>query len=285
MEDIKEKIKYEVAKYNVTDAALESLKEQWGSVNLSEGDETLVEAGREALAKVGQLRRGVEAKRKELKDEYLEIGRGIDAEAKRIQAIIASVETNLKAQIDTIDAAEKKEKALKTARKVWPAREKQLTELGVTVAESELEKTMLLTEAEFQAYCGRIRQAKIDEQQAEIDRLKREAKEREDAEQRAKDIEAAKVQAAADERARIEREQTEMKHREIMEAAAAEAKRKADAEAAEKAEAERLAALSDKARINEWARQCLEIPRPVINGAKHRETFASLIAILEKAAK
>lgn len=282
---IDQKIQNEVAKYSITDAALAELKAQWGDVVIPADDEKLIDSARVALSNVGQLRRDVEAKRKDLKDEYLAIGKGIDAEAKRIQAVIAIVETNLKTQIDSIDAAEKKAKALKAARKQWPARAEQLKELGVIVPEADLEKTMLMTEVDFQAWCGKIRQSKIDEQQAEIDRLKREAKEREEAEQRAKDIEAARVQAAADERARIEREQAQAEERKRAEAERAEAQRKANEEAAAKAEAERIAAMSDRERFRVWAQACLNIERPELKSVKALDALAAIIATLEKAAK
>lgn len=282
---IEQKIQNEVKRYSVTDAALAELQKQWGEFVIPADDASLIESAREALKNVGQLRRDVEAERKDLKEESLTIGKGIDAKAKQIQAVIATVEGNLKTQLDAIDAEEKKEKAMKVARKVWPARAEQLKELGVTVADDDLEKTMLLTEAQFQYYCGQIRQAKLDEQQAEIDRLKREAREREDAEQRAKDIEAAKVQAAADERARIEREQAQAEERKKAEAERAEAQRKADEEAAAKAEADRLAAMSDRQRFKVWAQSCLDIERPELKSPKAVDALAAIVGMLEKVAK
>lgn len=57
----------------------------------------------QAYSKVKKTRTAIEAKRKELKEPALEFGRAVDAEAKRLTALIEPVESALKAKIDVID--------------------------------------------------------------------------------------------------------------------------------------------------------------------------------------
>lgn len=52
-----------------------------------------------------KIRTGIEGKRKELKAVALEYGRAVDAEAKRLTALVEPIERDMKAKVDAIDKA------------------------------------------------------------------------------------------------------------------------------------------------------------------------------------
>jgi hypothetical protein len=58
----------------------------------------------QALTKVRKTRTGIESKRKQLKEPFLDAGKLIDAEAKRLTALITPIEVALQAKIGVIDS-------------------------------------------------------------------------------------------------------------------------------------------------------------------------------------
>lgn len=93
-----------LTKYNVTDAALAELTAAWKGFTIQGVEDkdgyTKAVEGYRTLKK---LRTGTEAKRKALKEPFLNAGKLIDAEAKRITAVIEPLETGVKEQVDLID--------------------------------------------------------------------------------------------------------------------------------------------------------------------------------------
>ena len=98
-----------IIQYNVSDAAIEELREQYGNVETVEGDAGLALLKAD-ITVVRTLRTSVEAKRKELKKDALEYGRKVDTEAKRITAKLLEIEEPMKAEKDRFEAIAENER-------------------------------------------------------------------------------------------------------------------------------------------------------------------------------
>ncbi len=111
-----------VQKYNITDAAIQAMKSEYMPLKVSgiedkEGYETV----RAARLVVKTKRCEVEKTRQELKEESIRYGRAVDAEAKRITALLVPIEEYLQSQEKIIDDEKKridKEKADKEIARV-----------------------------------------------------------------------------------------------------------------------------------------------------------------------
>lgn len=104
-ETVESRVEFEIKKFNIADARIAELKEQFKGLEIKGVDDKEgIKAVTEAAKVMRTLRTGVDAKHKELKAFYLNTGRGIDAEKNRIQELIAEVEEPLKAKKDAIDA-------------------------------------------------------------------------------------------------------------------------------------------------------------------------------------
>lgn len=154
-----------VITYNVTDSALAELKTKYTGLKIL--DRKSYETVRLAIADLRGKRTAVEDKRKELKSSALEYGRRVDAEAKRITALIHGIEDPLqaeKAKEDDRLEAEKREKALKEQQRIEGIRakifamERSITNAGKTAADiattyGVLSDTPITTE-EYQEFFG-----------------------------------------------------------------------------------------------------------------------------------
>ena len=101
---IQERVSKEIAKFNLADAAIAQIKEEASTIEIKGiEDKAGYKVAKEMLSRVKKTRTSVEAKRKELKSEYLEIGRGIDGEAKRLTDSILEIEEPLVEKIKRID--------------------------------------------------------------------------------------------------------------------------------------------------------------------------------------
>ena len=101
-----------VALYDVTDAAIEELKQELTGL----AEYSAVSKG---ITKVRTLRTRIEATRKQLKADSLAWGRKVDAEAKRITEALEAIEEPLKRLKQQIDEAKEREKAaIEAARRV-----------------------------------------------------------------------------------------------------------------------------------------------------------------------
>ena len=96
-------------KYNVSDAAIAEMSEMYLPLKVSGlDDKEGYEKVRAARLNVKTKRCEVEKKREELKHESLEYGRAVDAEAKRLTALLAPIEKHLTEQQDIIDKEKKR---------------------------------------------------------------------------------------------------------------------------------------------------------------------------------
>lgn len=93
-----------LARYNVNDAKIAQLQADYGKLTIAgPDDKETYKTAASALSDVRSTRTGVEARRKELKEPFLRAGQAIDAEAKRLTALIQPVENHLAAEIARTD--------------------------------------------------------------------------------------------------------------------------------------------------------------------------------------
>ena len=272
-----------LANFSPADAAIEGMASRYLPLRVDGiKDKDGLAAVREARRDVRDHRIRVEKTRKELKADALEYGRRVDAEAKRITALLEPIESHLDAEVKLVEAEQARLAAEREAKKraALDARMSRLAQFEFQAVPSEVEaldvdgfKALLeKAEAEFmerkereaaEARAEAERQAAIEAERqrmeaerAELDRQQKLAEqarlevERQKAEiaaereklEREKQLEAAKA-LAAEKAAKDERERIER-----------EAAAKAAAEKAAKAEAERLEALlPTKKRLMDYA--------------------------------
>ncbi len=112
----KEVTKYnaiEIIDYNVTEEVIAKLKEEFSGIAVN--DNKTLDVAKKARMTVVKLRTSVEAMRKEYKQDALEYGRKVDAEAKRVTALLEEVEEPLDSQIKIFEAEQARIKAEKAA--------------------------------------------------------------------------------------------------------------------------------------------------------------------------
>lgn len=247
----------------------------------------------EARMIVKGYRVDVEKKRKELKADALEYGRKVDAEAKRITAMLTPIEDHLSVEEQKI-----KDEKERIARAEEEARQAKLNKRleQLTAAECLLNPATVeaMDDTEFEAMLADAVTAKA---QRDADRKafeRRLATEREAIERQR--IEAEKIEAEARaeaeaERQRIESEQAEERRKLAAEREKIEAERraieleKAKAEAAENArreEAERIKREAEeaeqRAKAEQAERERLEALRPEVEKI---QTFANDLVLLK----
>ena len=101
---VEDVISTEIKKFNLADAKIAELKEQFKDLEISGvEDKDGYKAVSEAIKIVRTYRTGVEKVRKQIKEDYLKTGRAIDEEAKRLTASIEEIENPLKDKKQEID--------------------------------------------------------------------------------------------------------------------------------------------------------------------------------------
>ena len=89
--------------FNVTEAALDDLKERYGDLDVDATSNEGYLHVKGALDELGSLRRGIENRRKFMKTPALEFGKKVDARAKEITAIIVGLEQPIKDMKKKVD--------------------------------------------------------------------------------------------------------------------------------------------------------------------------------------
>ncbi len=101
---VEDVISTEIKKFNLADAKIAELKEQFKDLEISGvEDKDGYKAVSEAIKIVRTYRTGVEKVRKQIKEGYLKTGRAIDEEAKRLTALLEEIENLLKDKKQEID--------------------------------------------------------------------------------------------------------------------------------------------------------------------------------------
>lgn len=241
----------EIAEYKPIEAALSGLRSKYADVAY---DVTTTNGMKDAIAARRELREyrlSVENKRKELKADVLDRGRKIDGIAKELSAAISALEDPIDQQIKAEEQRkelEKAEKARLEAERVAAIHQRidniralaldiagrtseQIREEANRVSQLELDPEefgefhVLALEARQSAFGSLLaqadlrkaqeeEQARIDAERAELERLRKEAEEREAEIARLKAAEEARIQAereseakrVAEERAKVEAE-------------------------------------------------------------------------------
>jgi len=108
VEGTEENIGTTVINYNVTDAAIEKMRDTYKDLAIS--DKASYGKVVCAIREVRETRVGVDKMRKELKKNALAYGRRVDGEAKRITTALVAIEKPLKATKQAVDDIEQREK-------------------------------------------------------------------------------------------------------------------------------------------------------------------------------
>ena len=260
----------QVIEFGVADKTVADLRKRYGDLKITDVKDTKgYKIVQEAIADVKSVRVGVEKSRVSMKESALEYGRRVDAEAKRVTALLAAIEQPLVAEKKRIDdekaaakrAAEEAEKAriaaeIEAERKADQERieaeqKAERERLAAQHAEMERERQKLAAErAALEAERARER----ERQESEAAKI-REANRKAQAEIDAKNAEIAAAQAA--EAARIAEQRREVERLEQQRLAALRAEREAE----EKAKREREAAEAKRLEEIEQAKK-LEAMKP-----------------------
>lgn len=253
-----------LARFIPTDAAISAMSAEYMPLVINGLEDTrgfeLVHAAR---MKVKNLRVRVDKVRKDLKQDALEWGRKVDAEAKRITALLEPIETHLQEEEDAIEREKERIRNAERLREEAEAKAKADAEAARIKAEQEAEaaRVKAIQDAEnarLKAEAARLaeQQRKIDEERQAIEAEKKRLADIEAARQR--EIENERIRKEAAEKSRIETEQRIARE-------AAEAKAKAEAEA--------LAA-KQRAEAEEASRLRAEAMRP------DREKLLSVVSVV-----
>lgn len=273
----------ELVRFNLTDAAIGKLRTDYMALVVTGVDDKAgCQRVHDARMDIVRRRTSIEKTRKDLKADSLEYGRRVDAEAKRLTALLAPIEDHLGSQekivLDEI-TRRREEAARKEAERVQ-ARVNRLFDFGARFDGQNYSAMGLMipaavvkscTDEQFEQFCGQV-QAKVDEEKAraeaeeatrkaEAGRLAKIAAEQEA--ERKRLAEQRAEQERVERLAREERQREEERLRAEREAIEAEKKRLADAEAA------RLKAIEDeKRRVEEQKRRAEELERAKAEAAE-----------------
>jgi len=257
---VKDFIENELKKFNITDAEISKASNECMKLAVTSVDDiTNYNIVRQARIGIKSKRIEVEKKRRELKADSLAYSRAVDAEAKRIFALLAPIEDYLVSQENIVEDEKKRIKEAKERLEREEAEraereERERIETQQRVEHERLEKQRIEQEAKEKEL--KEKQDKIDAENRRIaeERARAEAEER-----RKKEI------AEAEERAK--REAEEQAKREI--------ENKRLKEEQEKREEElRIAQLPDRERIVLYAEALKAVKLPAISNTKMQEKFA-----------
>lgn len=260
----------ELAKFNLTDTAISQLEKEYMNLSvINPQDEDGFNKVHQAKMVCVKYRTEIEKTRKKLKQFYLETGRLIDAEAKRITQLLAPIESHLQEQenivLDEQKRIEEEKKQAEQLRK--DNRIKELIGIGLSlnpltsiwgIEEITVHDTTLqiMTDNEFEDLTDRaklkaetLRLKKIEEERIakeEQDRLEKQRQEQETERLRLQKIQEEQAEQARkikEEQDRLENEKLELKHRQELEEAKVQAAIDAKKKAEEQAERDRIAKL------------------------------------------
>jgi hypothetical protein len=96
----------ELSTFGIFESGVATIREQFMCIEIAGPDDTGgIASVKTAKAQVVRLRTGIEKQRKEIKQPFLETCKNIDAEAKRLTALITPIEDHLKAELAKLDDA------------------------------------------------------------------------------------------------------------------------------------------------------------------------------------
>lgn len=231
-----QRIQQDIERFGIADAAIAELKARYSVLQIAGVDDLQgFEAVKRARLEVRKFRTKVEDVRKELKADSLEYGRRVDAEAKRITALILEVEGDLQAKEQAIE--QQRQEIAQAAQRALEERRR------VRVAAAAAAGLSFDGQGYSSPYCAtRLQQQELDSlEDGNFEALLQVAAQaKQEAEAAALAAEQARQAAEAAERARLQAEQEAL--REQQRALAAEQAKFAE----ERAELERLRAQAAK---------------------------------------
>lgn len=287
-----------LTKYDVADATIAAWSEEFLQLAITDlDDREQLQRVHKARMVVREARVQVEKTRKALKADALEWGRRVDAEAKRITALLEPIEKHLEAEEDKPAAEKRRLEALEEERRVARLRRRMelLRDAGspllpqdvANVSDEDFEATLqraLEAKAQREAEEAERRaeqerhlaeeRKRLEQERAEQERVRaaREAeeavrrKEAQEALERERAALAAEQARIAEERARVEAEARRQAEAEAARKRAEEEKARAEREAAARAEAERIAAerAPDREKVAAFCRALADVPMPEV---------------------
>lgn len=203
-------VKNEISKFNLADAGIEALKKKYKGLKVkSQDDEKGIAAVKDAVKVVSKVRIDLEKKRKEIKQPFLEIGKDIDAEAKRLTALILEVENPLQAEAEKVkkwetEAAEKAEaeRQEKIKNRVSELSAAGLVFNGELYAINDISMDIVsiekMSEADFAFLVAKVKQEKAKNDAAEAERLEAERLEKERQQKLVEDAEKQRLENRAE---------------------------------------------------------------------------------------
>lgn len=271
-----------VIEFGVADKTVADLRKRYGGLKIADAKDTKgYRVVQEAIADVKSVRVGVEKSRVAMKESALEYGRRVDAEAKRVTALLAAIEQPLVTEKKRIDdekaaakrAAEEAEKARIAAeieakrkadqQRIEAEQKAERERIAAQQAEMDRERQKLAAaRAVFEAERAKER----ERQEVEAAKI-REANRKAQAEIDARNAEIAAAQAAESEK--IENQRRELARLEQQRIDALRAEREAE----EKAKRDREAAEAKRIKELEAAKR-VEAMKP------DREKAAAMAAVL-----
>lgn len=235
----------ELKRFSVSDSAIAKMAEDYLPLKINGVDDANgLKTVHKARMVVKGLRVEVEKTRKFLKEDSVKYGRAVDAEARRITALLEPIESHLEREEEAVviakERARKAEEEAARAKAEAEAKAIRDAEEARIRAQREAEEARLKAEREkldAERAAMKAEQDRLDsirrEQQAEAAKLEAERRriaDEESARQRAIEMEKAKAEAA--ENARIETEKRIAREAKEAEERKAEQERRAAAEAA-----------------------------------------------------
>lgn len=225
--ELQKKINSDIKKYSLPDKAIAEMKKRYAGLTVKDlTDKEGIKALKAALSDVTGTRTGIENKRKELKADYLRIGKAIDEEAKRLTELVTEIEEPLKAEklrIDQLEREEKERKAREEEERLQ-SRVATIKEAGMSfdgnfyvIANMSMDVVTLkaMKDSDFEFLVAKVkieaeRIAKEEEErrQAELARQEEERKQREELERQQKELEEQQ-RKMREEREAFQRQQEE----------------------------------------------------------------------------
>lgn len=94
----------ELSTFSIFESGVATMREQFMCLHIAGPDDAGgIASVKTAKAQVVRLRTGIEKQRKEIKQPFLETCKNIDAEAKRLTAMVTPIEEHLKAELAKLD--------------------------------------------------------------------------------------------------------------------------------------------------------------------------------------
>lgn len=278
----------QLARFSPTDGAIAELAQKYLPLSIADvNDRVGYVMVHRARMDIKNKRCAVENMRKELKADALDYGRNVDAEAKRITALLEPIETHLLEQEQTIDAEKERIKNAARLKAEAEAKAKADAEEAARKAAQEAEAAALRAERqklEAERLAMEAERSRVAaEQKAAQDKIDAERRATETEQKRMADIESARLRAIEMEKATAEaaeKARIETEARIAREAAAKLAAEKARAEAEEAARIKAEALRPDRDKLLAVAAAVNAIDIPELSSPAAGAAYAQVQAVL-----